>query len=71
MGYHERKEYSIAVLGLGTWESLSEDEQHEVLNLGIWRTDAYAAYVKQKEEEHMAKHPTAYKKYQRHMKKQS
>lgn len=71
MGYHERKEYSVSILGLGTWESLSEEEQHEILDLGVWRPGVYEAYLKRKEEEFIAKHPTIHKKYHRYMKKQA
>lgn len=65
----EKEEWAIEVMTPGLWNTLSRETQLSLIEGCIWKSEVYAAWIKNAEEEDMKKNPTAYKQYRRYLKK--
>ncbi len=43
------------MVGLATWEELSEEERQKLIDIEIWKTDNYQKWIEEKEAEELKK----------------
>ena len=61
---------TIEIIGAGTWDDMSSNEQSEAVKRRLWLPGRLEEYHKEKEEEYMRKNPAIFKRYQRYKKKE-